>query len=63
MTEPRYVLNVNPDEQDVVHRDPGESCNQDDAKGRLNIDALTADALLSNGEARACQHCMKEDPS
>lgn len=63
MSEPRYVLNVNPGEQDVLHRDPTEVCNTDDAAQRLNVDIDTADALLAMDEARACQHCMKENPS
>ena len=55
--EPRFVLNQNPDAQDVIHRNPGESCNTDDARGRQSIDADTADALIAMGDARPCEHC------
>ena len=54
---PRFVLNQNPDEQDVIHRNPIEVCNTDDARGRQTIDADTADALIAMGDARQCQHC------
>lgn len=52
-----YVLNVNPTSMDVLHRNPGERCNTDDVVGRQTIDADTADALLTMGEAMKCQHC------
>ncbi|MBA2708578.1 MAG: hypothetical protein H0U59_12310 [Gemmatimonadaceae bacterium] len=56
--KPLYILNRN-EGVDVLHRDPGERCNQDDADGRQTIDAATADALL-NAEldpVRRCGHC------
>lgn len=60
MTEqPTFIVNVNPDSLDVVH-DPArfsEECNVDDAKGRQRVDAKTAAALISSGEARLCAHC------
>lgn len=55
---PIYVLNRN-DGIDTLHRNPREQCNQDDAIGRQTIDAETADALLANGTARPCAHCME----
>ena len=51
------ILNVNPDGIDVLHPDPGEQCNTDDAEGRQRVDARTAAALLARGEARLCEHC------
>lgn len=59
MSEDRYVLNRN-EGVDTLHRNPGESCNTDDAKGRQTIDADTADALLNMGEAVRCQHCYPQ---
>ncbi len=57
--DPVYVLNVNPAGRDVLHRDPRETCNTDDAKGRETIDATTADALLTSGGAIPCRHCYQ----
>lgn len=63
MTEPRYVLNENPKPRlSVVHRNPREECNLDDAVDRTTIDPDTADALVKTGQAEPCGHCM-EDPS
>jgi len=61
--EPYYVLNVNPDGDDVLHRDPGERCNTqaDEMKGRQVIDAHTADAMLSKNQAHACRHCWPDE--
>ncbi len=54
--ESYYVLNEN-DGMDVLHRDPREECNIDDADGRQTVDAKTVDALLSKDQARRCGHC------
>lgn len=59
MSDP--VLNINPGREDVVHLDPGEQCNTDDAEGRQAIDEDTAKALIALGEARACELCSKEN--
>lgn len=49
------------DGQAVIHARHGdERCNRDDMKGRQLVDAETADALLTNGDARYCELC-KED--
>lgn len=61
MTEPLIFLLNTPegDEQAVLHTLHGdERCNRDDMKGRQKIDAETADALVSLGEARRCEHCL-----
>lgn len=60
MTEPYYVLNQN-EGIDTIHRNPHEECNTDDADGRQTIDAETADAMLTRGQARRCGHCYEED--
>ena len=57
-----WVVNTNPNGLDIVHRNPREECNLDDARGRDVIDAETADALLSIGEARRCEHCCGANP-
>lgn len=63
-SEDRFVLNANEDDLDVLHRNPREECNTDDATGRQIVDPDTADALLAMGEAAKCQHCYTEgDPS
>ena len=62
MSEPYFVLNRN-EGTDTIHRDPREECNVDDADGRQTIDADTADALLTMGDAVRCKHCYQEDPS
>ena len=59
--EPRFVLNVNPGRRDVVHRNPREECNQDDAIDRQTIDPDTAEALVKTGQAAPCGHCNQED--
>ena len=60
--EAYFVLNGNPGEDDVLHRNPREECNLDDSKGRQTVDPETADALLALGTKR-CQHCYaKETP-
>lgn len=61
MTEDRFVLNRN-DGVDVLHRNPSEVCNTDDAIGRQTIDPDTADALLAMGDAIRCRHCYQEEP-
>lgn len=46
----------------VLHSStPSERCNTDDAKGRSRIDPATADALLTMGEARRCEHCYPQE--
>jgi len=57
----RYVLNVNEGSDDVVHRNPREECNTDDADHLLSIDADTANAILGKGDAVRCAHCNAED--
>ena len=57
----RFVLNRNTDGDDVLHRNPREECNQDDARQRQTIDADTADALLARDQARRCGHCFTEE--
>lgn len=56
-----FILNVNPDGSDVVHRNPREECNTDDAKGRERIDQATAEALIDHGAAVRCGHCNTEE--
>ena len=58
----RFVLNVNKG-TDIVHRNPREECNQDDALDRKNVDAATAAALIASGDARACIHCLAASPA
>ncbi len=60
-TEDRYVVNVNADGLDVLHRNPREECNTDQVDGRQTIDPDTADALEQMGEARRCQHCWRQE--
>lgn len=57
--DPVFVVNVNPDDVDVVHRNPREECNTDDAAGRQTVDARTAAAMIASGHARTCQHCIE----
>lgn len=61
MSDDRFTLNVNPGGVDVLHRNPSEVCNTDDAEGRQTIDPETADALLALGDVRRCLHCYQED--
>lgn len=56
----RYVLNVNPGGTDVLHVNPREECNTDDADHLETVDGLTAASLLDKGEAVRCQHCTRE---
>ena len=58
MIDAVYVLNENPGGIDVIHRNPHEECNTDDAKGITPISPDTAVVLLVEGHARACQHCL-----
>ena len=56
--EPYFVLNRNKG-VDIIH-DPEnltERCNTDQIDGRKSVDAMTAEALIVRGDARACQHC------
>lgn len=57
--QPYYVLNVNPDGEDVLHRDPREVCNTqaDEMPGREVIDQATAEVLQADGAVRLCRHC------
>ena len=55
-----YVLNRNPDGDDVLHRNAGEQCNLDDSEGRQKVDAETAEALLLRGDALLCGHCRSD---
>lgn len=61
MADDRFVLNVNADGLDVVHRNAMEQCNLDDAEDRQTIDAKTAAALIASGQAQACQHCIESE--
>lgn len=57
-----YRLNHNFGGKDVLHKDPSEeSCNLDDADKVELVDDDTAEALLSIGGARKCEHCMDAD--
>lgn len=56
-----FVLVSKEGELDVLHRNPGERCNTDDAKARQTIDAATADAVLAHQSARECEHCYLEE--
>jgi hypothetical protein len=61
MSKPdRFILNRN-EGVDIVHRDPVEECNVDDADGRESVDAKTAAALIASGQARACEHCIESE--
>lgn len=60
MSDPYFVLNVN-EGVDTLHRNPREECNVDDATDRQRVDAETADAMLTSGQARSCEHCMSDD--
>lgn len=60
MSSDRYVLNVNPEGDDIIHRNPREECNTDDAKHKVNIDVDTATAIIARGDALRCAHCNQE---
>ncbi len=60
MSKDRYVLVVTAG-SDTLHRNPMETCNTDDARHRENVDPDTADALLTTGTARKCQHCWPDE--
>ena len=55
----RFVLNLNEHGMDVVHRNPREECNLDDAEGRETIDEATYHALLEHQAALPCRHCTE----
>lgn len=57
----RFVVNVNEAGIDVVHRNPREECNTDDADDVQTIDAKTAAAMIASGQARTCQHCIEQE--
>lgn len=52
----RYVLNRNKG-IDVMHKNPREECNTDDAVGREVLDPATALQMVLKGHARTCGHC------
>ncbi len=58
--EPRYILNQN-EGVDILHRDPGERCNQDDALDKQRIDAKTAATLLMQEQVQTCGHCWPDE--
>ena len=59
--ETLYIVNINPDGLDVLHKQHGdERCNRDDMRDRQVIDPDTADALYRMEEARRCQVCWPE---
>lgn len=58
--EHRYVLNSNPG-LDIVHVDPVEECNLDDAEAREDIEPARAAELVRTGQARYCEHCGLAD--
>lgn len=63
-TNERVLLNQPEDSEiAVLHKEHGdERCNRDDMKGRQLIDAETADALRTLGDAIDCDYCFpKED--
>ena len=62
--QPYYVINRNPKGGDVLHRNPREECNQDDADGRQKVDPSTGKALEKSGHIRLCGHCYNtEEPT
>lgn len=57
------LLNRN-EGQDVLHPQPQESCNTDQATHRGWVDQLTAAALVDKGAARWCALCGPDsDPT
>lgn len=52
----RYVV-VTKDGTDVLHRNPGEQCNTDDAARKRVIPEVEALRLKLGGFVRLCQHC------
>lgn len=58
---PYYVLNRN-EGKDVIHRNPREECNVDDAEDRQTVDPETAEALVTLNAATRCNHCYQEEP-
>ncbi|MBA2237548.1 MAG: hypothetical protein H0W24_02435 [Lysobacter sp.] len=61
MTDDRYTLNSNDDGPDVLHRNAGEECNQDDALDKKRVDAKTAATLLMQEQVQTCGHCWPDD--
>lgn len=57
--EASWELNMNRG-MDVIHVDPEERCNTDDALGRKKIDPETAHALVAMGDARYCDICSAD---
>ena len=56
MDSVEWVLNRN-EGLDVLHPDPREECNVDDADGRTKVDAATGQAMLVAKSAILCSHC------
>lgn len=58
-----YILNVNEDSLEVIHRsDPTANCDLGHALEDVTVDAATAAALIDKGEARYCGHCFPDAP-
>lgn len=57
------ILNVNPDDIDVLHLNPRNECNteRDKMADRQTVDLATAYALIARGAARWCEHCHPEE--
>ena len=61
MSDRVYRLNRNPARKHVLHGDRTfEECNVDDAIDREVVDELTARALVDQGLARTCEHCLTD---
>jgi hypothetical protein len=58
--EARFIVNVNEGGDDVIHRNPREECNTDDADNVQAIDPRTAAAMIASGSARTCEHCIEQ---
>jgi hypothetical protein len=57
MDEPRYVLNRNEGGESVLHKNPREECNTDDALDDIRVDTATGAALEMSGDIALCRHC------
>ena len=58
----RYVI-VPKDGIDVLHRDPREQCNVDDAARKTVVDEARALTMKLGGYVRLCGHCYEEEPA
>lgn len=56
----RYVL-VRKNGKDILHRNPREECNTDDADRKEDLDEATASSLMRGDFVRRCEHCNSED--